>query len=177
MQRPSIELADLIRPAGPPFILRSRAWFTWLHQYSHNNGTVRIVNSSANHQAVTFRWDAPANQWTMPTAATVKQSISTASATARTRPTVFTRTPSLYGEASWGVAKEAFSTQERIHRLNGIGPPDRPLPFDLTKRLALVHSGSDWRTNMREQIVADIGPTKTTPTRNATRTPMLLANV
>src|SRR5215471_5625011 len=31
MQRPSIELADLIRDAGPTFILRSRAWFTWLH--------------------------------------------------------------------------------------------------------------------------------------------------
>jgi len=31
MQRPSIELADLIRDAGPTFIVRSQAWFTWLH--------------------------------------------------------------------------------------------------------------------------------------------------
>jgi hypothetical protein len=31
MQRPSIELADVIRAAGPAFIARSRGWFTWLH--------------------------------------------------------------------------------------------------------------------------------------------------
>lgn len=31
MRRPSIELADLIRDAGPTFIIRSQAWLTWLH--------------------------------------------------------------------------------------------------------------------------------------------------
>jgi hypothetical protein len=31
MQRPSVELADVIRAAGPAFIARSRGWFTWLH--------------------------------------------------------------------------------------------------------------------------------------------------
>src|SRR5215472_17535052 len=31
MQRPSVELADLIRDAGDQFILRSRPWLTWLH--------------------------------------------------------------------------------------------------------------------------------------------------
>jgi Putative transposase/Transposase zinc-binding domain len=31
MQRPSVEMADLIRDAGPTFIVRSRPWLTWLH--------------------------------------------------------------------------------------------------------------------------------------------------
>ena len=31
MQRPAVELADLIRDAGPTFIVRSRPWLTWLH--------------------------------------------------------------------------------------------------------------------------------------------------
>ena len=31
MERPSVELADLIRDAGDQFILRSRPWLTWLH--------------------------------------------------------------------------------------------------------------------------------------------------
>jgi hypothetical protein len=31
MQRPSVELADVIRAAGPAFAARSRSWFTWLH--------------------------------------------------------------------------------------------------------------------------------------------------
>ena len=31
MQRPSVELADVIRAAGPAFAARSRGWFTWLH--------------------------------------------------------------------------------------------------------------------------------------------------
>ena len=31
MQRPSVELADVIRAAGPAFVARSRGWFTWLH--------------------------------------------------------------------------------------------------------------------------------------------------
>lgn len=31
MQRPAVELADVIRAAGPAFVTRSRGWFTWLH--------------------------------------------------------------------------------------------------------------------------------------------------
>ena len=31
MQRPAVELADLIRDAGPTFLVRSRPWLTWLH--------------------------------------------------------------------------------------------------------------------------------------------------
>jgi hypothetical protein len=31
MRRPSLELADVIRDAGPAFIAQSRGWFTWLH--------------------------------------------------------------------------------------------------------------------------------------------------
>ena len=31
MQRPSLELADVIRDAGPAFIAHRRGWFTWLH--------------------------------------------------------------------------------------------------------------------------------------------------
>src|SRR6201993_2675154 len=31
MQRPAVELADLIRDAGPTFFVRSRPWLTWLH--------------------------------------------------------------------------------------------------------------------------------------------------
>ena len=31
MQRPAVELADVIRAAGPAFFARSRGWFTWLH--------------------------------------------------------------------------------------------------------------------------------------------------
>lgn len=31
MRRPSFELADVIRDAGPSFIAHSRGWFTWLH--------------------------------------------------------------------------------------------------------------------------------------------------
>jgi len=31
MRRPSLELADVIRDAGPAFIAQSRGWFTRLH--------------------------------------------------------------------------------------------------------------------------------------------------
>ena len=31
MGRPPLELADVIRDAGPAFVVHSRAWFTWLH--------------------------------------------------------------------------------------------------------------------------------------------------
>ena len=31
MPRPSIELADLIRDAGPTFTIRNHPWLTWLH--------------------------------------------------------------------------------------------------------------------------------------------------
>jgi len=31
MQRPALELADVIRDAGPSFLAHSRGWFTWLH--------------------------------------------------------------------------------------------------------------------------------------------------
>ena len=31
MDRPSIEVADVIRDAGPSFVTRNRNWFTWLH--------------------------------------------------------------------------------------------------------------------------------------------------
>jgi len=31
MRRPSLELADVIRDAGPAFIAQSCVWFTWLH--------------------------------------------------------------------------------------------------------------------------------------------------
>src|SRR6516162_3066137 len=31
MSRPPLEVADLIRAAGPGFYQRSRKWFTWLH--------------------------------------------------------------------------------------------------------------------------------------------------
>jgi hypothetical protein len=31
MQRPTVEVADVIRAAGPAFLARSRGWFTWLH--------------------------------------------------------------------------------------------------------------------------------------------------
>jgi hypothetical protein len=31
MQRPSLEVADVIRDAGPSFVTRNRSWFTWLH--------------------------------------------------------------------------------------------------------------------------------------------------
>ena len=31
MQRPALEVADLIRDAGPAFLTHSRRWFTWLH--------------------------------------------------------------------------------------------------------------------------------------------------
>ena len=31
MERPSIEVADIIRAAGPAFIDANRAWLTWLH--------------------------------------------------------------------------------------------------------------------------------------------------
>ena len=31
MQRPSLEVADVIRDAGPSFVIRNRNWFTWLH--------------------------------------------------------------------------------------------------------------------------------------------------
>jgi hypothetical protein len=31
MERPSVELADLIRDAGPTFTMRSQPWLTWLH--------------------------------------------------------------------------------------------------------------------------------------------------
>jgi len=31
MDRPSIEVADVIRDAGPSFVTRNRSWFTWLH--------------------------------------------------------------------------------------------------------------------------------------------------
>ena len=31
MARPSLELADVIRDAGPAFVAYSRQWFTWLH--------------------------------------------------------------------------------------------------------------------------------------------------
>jgi len=31
MRRPSLELADVIRDAGPAFIAQSRGWFTLLH--------------------------------------------------------------------------------------------------------------------------------------------------
>ena len=31
MERPTLEVADLIRDAGPAFLEHSRRWFTWLH--------------------------------------------------------------------------------------------------------------------------------------------------
>ena len=31
MERPTLEVADLIRDAGPAFLTHSCRWFTWLH--------------------------------------------------------------------------------------------------------------------------------------------------